>query len=411
VNPARAQRGQVLVLVALLMAVLAGFLGLVIDGGGVAAEQQLVRNAADGAALAGGYAIFRQSSTEAAATTAAQKVLIADSLSSGDLAISFLDSGGSPTAALALVRTVQATVTDSRRTTFLALLGLASTQISATAEVAGTASTVAACALCSMSSAPTGISIGNNAHLTVTGAGLIVNSTANPNLSVGSGGSLSAPSIVEVVNRVSNSGTITPAPTLGSATGDPHAGLTAPSLAGSAVAYTAPIGSPSIGPGIYSSISVNSGSTLTLSAGTYVLTGPLNVTGGSLTGAGVTIYLACPGYPTACAGGTSGAAMNLTGGATTLSPPLTGTYAGLTVFADRNNNAATTISQAALTVTGTWYSIAMPIHDLHPSDSFGFGELDTAAVTLSNNSVMTVAYVQAQSYGGGTTNGPLNLSL
>ena len=91
--------------------------------------------------------------------------------------------------------------------------------------------------------------------------------------------------------------------------------------------------------------------------------------------------------------------------------PLTGTYAGLTVFADRNNNAATTISQAALTVTGTWYSIAMPIRDLHPGDSFVFGELDAAAVTLNNNSVMTVAYAQAQSYGGGTTNGPLNLSL
>ena len=410
-KPARAQRGQVLVLVALLMAVLAGFLGLVIDGGGVATEQQLVRNAADGAALAGGYAIFRQSSTEAAATTAAQKVLIADGLSSSDLAISYLDSSGSPTATVAQVRTVLATVTESRRTMFLALLGLATSQVSATAEVAGTASALAGCALCSMSSALTGISLGNNARLTITGAGLIVNSTANPNLSVGSGAALTAPSIVEVVNRVSNSGTITPAPTLGSATGDPHSGLAAPSLAGSAIPYTAPIGTPSIGPGIYSSITVNSGSTLTLNAGTYVLTGPVNVTGGSLTGAGVTIYLACAGYPAACAGGASGAAFNLTGGATTLSPPLTGTYAGLTVFADRNNNAATTISQAALSVTGTWYSIAMPIRDLHPGDNFGFGELDAAAVTLSNNSVMTVAYVQAQSYGGGTTNGPLNLSL
>ena len=47
---------------------MAGFVGLVVDGGEGANEQQIVRNAADGAALAGAYSIGK-GSTIASATT------------------------------------------------------------------------------------------------------------------------------------------------------------------------------------------------------------------------------------------------------------------------------------------------------------------------------------------------------
>jgi len=405
------QRGQVLVLVTLLLAVLAGFLGLVIDGGGVAAEQQLVRNAADGAALAGGYSIFRQGSSLAAATTTAQLVVVADGLPSGDLAMAYLDAGGVATATPALVRTIRATVTDARKTTFLNVLGIATTQIGAVAQVAGAAGVAAPCALCAMSVSNPGVTLLNGSQLTVTGGSLIVNSTALPNIDVHRVAILTAPSIVEVVDNVSNAGTITPAPVIGSAVADPHPAAPAPSVAGSAVAYTAPASSATITPGVYSQITVGVGAALTLAAGVYVLTGPITMTGGSITGAGVMIYLACSGYPTACPAGTLGAALNFSGGALNLSPPTSGTYAGMTVFADRNNIAPITLASTALTVTGTWYTIGMDLQQTHIGDTLHLGETDVASVSIKNSTVLTVAYLQSQSYGGGTGSGPLSLSL
>ncbi|MEP7105528.1 MAG: hypothetical protein ABI838_06760, partial [Chloroflexota bacterium] len=315
----RRQGGQILVLVSLLFAVLAGFLGLVIDGGGVAAEQQLVRNAADGAALAGGYAVFRQAATTAAATTAAQKAVLADGLPSADLAMAYLDAGGVATTTTTLVRTVRATVTDTRATMFLRVLGVASTQVVAVAQVA---TSPLACALCAMSASATGIVLGGSATVTVTGAPLIVNSTASPNMNIGNKGAVTAPSILQAGGPPSGTGTITPAPVSGGPVADPYASAQVPSVAGSPVAYTAPSGTPSIAPGVYSQITVATGAALTLTPGVYVLTGPVNLSGsGSISGTGVMLYLACATYPTPCAAGGAGALLNLTGGGLTLSPP------------------------------------------------------------------------------------------
>jgi hypothetical protein len=397
--------------VSLLLAVLAGFVGLVVDGGGVAAEQQLVRNAADGAALAGGYAIFRQGSTLAAATTAAQQVVVADGLPIGDVTMAYLDAGGAVTATASLVRTVQATVSDARPTMFLRILGVATTQVAAAAQVGGGAGTVAPCALCAISASTTGVTVGGGGTLNVTGASLIVNSTASPNISVGTGGTLSAPSIVEVGGPPTNTGTITPAPISGSAVSDPHATAPVPAVAGSAVSYTAPAGTPTIAPGVYSGITVATGASLTLSAGVYVLSGPINMSGGSITGSGVMIYLACSAYPAACPAGGSGALFNLTGGTLTLSPPTSGVYAGMTVFADRNDGAVNAFSRAAVSVTGTWYTIKMALSNTHNGDTLNLGETAVASVAVRNNSIVTVAYVQSQSYGGGSGSGPLSLSL
>ena len=177
------------------------------------------------------------------------------------------------------------------------------------------------------------------------------------------------------------------------------------------VAGESPLGSSSITPRVYSQIMVGSGSALTLSAGVYVLTGPISMSGGSITGTGVMVYLACSGYPTACPAATSGAAIALTGGALNLSPPTSGTYAGMTVFADRNNIAPVALAAATLTVTGTWYTIGMALQQTNPGDTLNLGETDVASVSIKNSTVLNVAYVQAQSYGGGSGSGPLSLSL
>jgi len=152
---------------------------------------------------------------------------------------------------------------------------------------------------------------------------------------------------------------------------------------------------------------VGPGASLTLGAGVYVLTGPIAVSGtGSMTGSGVMIYLACSGYPTACPAGGSGAAFNLTGGSLTLSPPTSGGYSGMTVFADRNNGATSVFANPSVTVTGTWYTIAMPLDQTRAGATLNLGETDAASVTLAGSTVWNVSYVPSQSYGG-----PLSLSL
>jgi hypothetical protein len=98
-------------------------------------------------------------------------------------------------------------------------------------------------------------------------------------------------------------------------------------------------GNTTLQPGVYRSIDVRSGGVLTLEEGVYVVTnftGFTVRTGGRVEGTGATIFLACGGYPTPCGGG--GARFRLeNNGEFVVSPPTTGEYAGLSIFADKGN--------------------------------------------------------------------------
>ncbi|PBC67648.1 hypothetical protein BX265_8272 [Streptomyces sp. TLI_235] len=165
----------------------------------------------------------------------------------------------------------------------------------------------------------------------------------------------------------SGGGSYNPAPTNQSAGTDPYAALAqCPAAAACPTTPATPYpsinhvvsGTQTINPGVYTNIT-NLAGTLALNPGTYVLTGGMTISGGKLTGTGVTIYLACPTYPTACAASTSGASFaDQTGGKTTLSAPTTGAFAGFSLIADRNNTAAVTVSGSGswLTSGGTIYT-------------------------------------------------------
>jgi hypothetical protein len=408
----RGERGQTLLLSALLVVVLIGFVGLVVDGGEAASEQQMVRNAADGAALAGAYSILR-GSTIAAATTLAGQVLTADSLPAGDLTMTYLDSGGSVTAVAANVRKVRAVVTDQHRTYFLGALGVNNVQLTATAEATtGSSSAAASCALCVMAAANPSFGQGNNSTVTIAGGPMIVNSTDSSAIFLGNNAALTAPSITIATGgsySLGSGATITPTPTNAAPIADPLLAIPYPSLGGVATAYTAPPGISGISPGVYSSITVGSGRTVNMGAGTYVVTGSISISGILLGTAGVTVFLACPSYPTACTAGSFGAQFSVTG-TMTLSPPTSGSYAGLTVFADRNNQAINTASQATWTVSGTWYTPMESFVDLHTGDTDNFGQMIVLAAGIVNNSTLNVTKVAASSYGGAGS-GSLGLSL
>jgi Flp pilus assembly protein TadG len=411
----RGQRGQSLVLAALLITALTGFVGLAVDGGEAANEQQIVRSAADGAALAAAYSIGK-GTTIAAATTYAAQVLVAVPLLAGDLAMTYLDSGGSVTAVAASVAKVRAVVTDDHPTYFLKALGVASLRLAATAEAnvgGGPVGTPAACAVCLMALSGSGLIERNNATMTITGGMLQVNSNGGTALNQSNNATLTAPAITVVGGVQQGNGTITPNPASGSAIADPLAAIAVPVVAGAATNFTAPAGASALAPGVYGSVTVNAGSTLTLNPGTFAIRTQLNVNGGTVNGAGVTIYLGCGAYPTACPGSTAGAFINVSsGGRLTLSPPAAGTYAGLTVFADRNNTSVDSFSSSTVNVTGTWYSLLQPFTDITNGDSINFGQLVIASLAMPNNSFFTASRSATTSYGTGSGgSGTIGLTL
>jgi Flp pilus assembly protein TadG len=401
----RSERGQAMVLAALMITVLIGFVGLVIDGGEAANEQQIVRSAADGAALAGVYAISKGSTT-AAATIAAQQVLVAVPLPTTDLTMSYLDIGGSPTIVTASVVTVRAVVADSHRTFFLAALGRPTITLTATAEAKnGSSGVAAACAVCLMATSGTALAEGFIIAMTVNGGPLQVNADLTQN----AWSTLTAPSIV-VTGTVTAAGTITPAPVSGAAIPDPLAAIPVPAVAGSAAApFTAPPGTSALPAGIYSTVTVPAGSTLTLT-GTYVITGQFDVNGGIVSGAGVTLFLACTAYPAACAVGASGGFITATSGSLTLSPPTLGAYAGLTVFADRNNVAGDIMAGAPVNVTGTWYALRQPLSMTTSGVSDQVGQLVIASLGTAFWQTFTATRGATDSYGT-ITGGSLGLTL
>jgi hypothetical protein len=405
------QRGQSLVLAALLITALTGFVGLAVDGGEAANEQQIVRSSADGAALAGIYAISKGTTT-AAATTLAQQVLVAVPLPIGDLTMSYLDAGGSPTVVTASVVTVRAVVADSHVTYFLRALGVPTLLLNATAEAkrGGGSGVPAACAVCLMGPLLTTLAERNNATMTINAGVLQVNSSDDAAIDQRNGANLTAPSISVVGGVQRGNGTITPNPTTNvSAIADPLAAIPVPVVAGVATNFTAPAGASALAPGVYGTVSVNAGSTLTLNAGTFAIRTRLNVNGGTVIGSGVTIFLGCSAYPTACPPNSPGAYVSVSSGSLTLSPPLSGTYAGLTVFADRNDNTADTFSSSTVNVTGTWYSLLQAFTDATNNDTLSFGQLVIASLAMPNGSNFSASRSATTSYG--TVAGTMGLTL
>jgi Bacterial Ig-like domain (group 3) len=206
------------------------------------------------------------------------------------------------------------------------------------------------------------LSLSGSASINISG-GLYVDSSSSSALSVSGAPSVKA-SVVDVHGGVQKSGSpsFSPAPVTGAAVvTDPLASLPLPSTSG-LTNYGAEnlsgASSATIKPGIYSSISVSGSASLTLSAGTYIIEGGgFAVSGaGSVTGSGVMIVNAGSDYPNT--GGTYGSISLSGSGSYKLTPPISGTYAGIVIFQTRDNSKAMTVSGAASGMTGTIYAAA-----------------------------------------------------
>ena len=258
------------------------------------------------------------------------------------------------------------------------------------------------------SSAGGALTVSGNASIKVAGS-VYVDSSSSSALTASGNAQIKA-SVIDVHGGVHKSGnaSFNPTPTAGAAVlADPLASLpipTTPGLHNYGSESLSGNSSATIKPGIYSQISVSGNATLTLDSGMYIIEGGgFTVSGNaSIAGTGVTIVNAGSKYPNT--GGTYGGITVSGNGSYNLSPPTTGSYAGILIDQPRDNTKVLTLSGNAAGMTGTIYA---PTAGLSES---GNAQLNAALIvdtlTISGNSIAntlgldapagTVAYSPAQ---------------
>jgi hypothetical protein len=173
-----------------------------------------------------------------------------------------------------------------------------------------------------------------------------------------------------------------------------------------------------LSPGIYSTISGSH----KLSAGIYVITGGITLSGSDLIqGDGVMLYFACSNYPTPCNGNQVGAGVTATGNGALRLTGYTNSgcaagvttgicqYVGMLSFADRNNSATQTwrgngtneLGQASA-ISGTIY-LANGTMDLRGNGYQMASQIVTSIFTMNGNpSTVTISYDLPKNVGGET---------
>ena len=363
----RSERGQVLLVFALMATLLVGFCGLALDAAVSHYDQRSLQETADAAALAGSYRIFA-GSTEAAATVVATQVATDDGCTVAancTLGIVYQDSTHTTTATAANVYFVVANLSTPHTNQFIKVLNQVSTNTvaaSATAQVYLTlrgGEPALGCGLCLLQTG-NNVLVGTHSGvtITVTSGDLDVNGAVSLS---SSGSSILVPSGKFNVSGTYSPGswTVNPAATTGTTPiSDPLSYLLAPSSTGLvAQGNNVNATNTTVSPGIYGKI--NTSGTVTFSAGTYIFVGNgsgiSNSSAGTiLTGSNVLLYFTCGTYPTpaACAsGGANGAGINASQSLTlNLSAATTGQFENLLIYYDRNNTTSINFTQ---NVSGT----------------------------------------------------------
>lgn len=220
------------------------------------------------------------------------------------------------------------------------------------------------------------LSLKGNGELNVEGGNVVVDSSAAGAVGLVGNGNITADNLVVVGGySTKGNGAINGGIELGAAvTPDPLAGLPVPSVTNNQGTVSTKKGNVTLQPGYYPGGISISGGTVTLSPGIYNLGGAgISLTGqGSVTGDGVTLYLS----------GTAG--ISLTGqGSVTLTPPTSGTYQGVTVFQDRANTTADSLTgNGSIQIDGALYMPAAAVSMTGNGNTYGSMMVaDTANLT------------------------------
>jgi Flp pilus assembly protein TadG len=343
--------GSILPIAALLFPVILGLAGLAVDASNWLMTKRQMQAAADAAAVAGAWELAHggtESDAAAAALREATSNGYDDSLAPTTLDPVYTAGTG----------TYSVTVQQAANIWFSRMFVDGTLYVSATASAQETAASAVFCALALGTSGAT-ITTSGSSSVTSSSCGIADNSTSNPALTAGGSSSINVKDITLVGGYTPSSNIVaTDGVTTGAtAIADPYASISVPSPTSctnnaasnvSSVNHSTNIGSNTTwnasGGTLWKcgGFHIVSGSTLTLQAGTYVIDGAggLDMTSGSIIGAGGVTLIFTNSFSTASPGGIS-----LSGsGAIQLTAPTTGTYKGIALYQDRRASVCITNS-------------------------------------------------------------------
>jgi hypothetical protein len=387
--------GKILVTFALLLPVLLGMTGLVVDGGLMMAAYRQTQNAADAAAMAAALDKLRGLPDSYARTTANYYIQTRNGLADAPPLVTGQTFNIPPKQGpyAGNPHYVEVIVSYPVNTFFIQVLGVNSSQTVQARAVAGYEPVPAAEGLAALDpGGQPGLQVTGGGTLTVKGRVLVdAQATGSPFAASVSGGALLRASTIDVVGNVNNANNFQNLPGMqGSSlnTGalpenDPLQNMPTPNTANGVVntdrgSVTVSSGTKTLDPGIYSSLQITGG-TVTLNPGIYVLKGGMTISGSAnVQGNGVLFYNTgadynpATGNPDPYDGTYLGTDANATFGAVTISSPnvnlqaMTGTgspFDGLLIYQRRWNTQPLSIQAAAnLNLGGTIYAKWAPLN-------------------------------------------------
>ena len=326
------ERGSVIVAVAVLLPLLCGCLGMVLDIGSLYYRNRLIQTAADAGAIAAAQELKRSNYFDITSTGREQS-----GENGFDTSNSTINVNRPPTSGTFVGDSnfVEVEIDNNASNFFMKALGFDSTQVSARA-VAGLVPGGSGCIYVLDNSADKAVEVSSGSTIQADDCCVQVNSNSSNALSVTSGSSLTADCINVVGDYEDGGGTIDPEPsTGGDPASDPLADLAPPDDTGPCdyTDFTLSSQTATLSPGIYcGGLAVESGSDATLLEGNYILRGKgLKVSSdSSIEGTGISFY------------NTSGSGYDYeaisieSGSDARLSAPSTGDRQGVLFFQDRD---------------------------------------------------------------------------
>jgi Flp pilus assembly protein TadG len=340
----RDEAGIALLVVALSMVVLLGFMGLGIDMSYLRTVKQRMQTASDAAALAGASELSYGDVTSAAKADAAT-----NGFTDGVNGVTVTVNNPPQTASDPHYndsKYVETIISQNVPTMFGKIFGTKTVTVVARSEAhLGSAPN---CMYALNPTAQDAVTI--NGSTVTSQCGMIVDSSASQALLI-NGSKYSGTTIGVTGGDLVNGSTVTPTPQIGvAATPDPLAYLTAPTVGSCQYTNTVISGAPGVlYPGVYcGGINVNGSSLTTFSPGLYIIANAdskgyaLNINGSSVTGSGVTFYNAA-------------GAVSVNGAGVNLVAPTTGTYPGILFFQSPSDTDPAAVNGSTPVFQGTLY--------------------------------------------------------
>lgn len=321
------ESGQAIVFVALSVAMLLGFAALAADVGSLFYSKREMQTAADAAAIAGASELSYQNSGDTGDVTAAAEEDASQNGFTSGVTVNSPPLYGPNAGNAAYVEVI---ISQAETSPFLGYWGWS--PMTVTARAVATNSPGQGCVY-TLGTNSTDISITGNADISAPKCGIIDDSTNGCAIDLTGNITLNAASIGVAGNTCETGNiTVTPTPVTGIVpSGNPLDYLPTPTVPPGCTTAINLSGnnSATFSQGCYTELEATGNSVLTLEPGTYIIDGPIEITGNaSVTGTGVTLILL----------GSSSGSNGITGNVTLdLTAPTSGTYDGILIYQPASN--------------------------------------------------------------------------